>query len=346
MKSAAKWFLLAVLSALLLGAVPGSLSAQCSCQSTGFVDPETNTPLNACIVNPTSTVTGILNASPCNIAVYFNSGQGQVGDGQGVLNTDISGATHYGVLVDGSVNDVAVDVLNATIHNIGNLNSPNSNQGVCVSYRAYQTNGNTGTAGGTVSNSTVYAYQKGGIETNGQGVNATIRNSTVTGSGPGTPLAQNGIQVGFGANVAVTGNTVASNSFTNDLSFAATGVLLVGGPYYNGSSACPGATSTNPCPYTVATQVLRNTMSANDVGAYLYNTPDGVSQPATATNNAVLNNTMSIAACSNSYMTGATDFGNSDNITNNTTTGYTSAGGNTCLAVDNGGHTVYVSPHK
>jgi hypothetical protein len=355
MKNTTKWFLLIVISGLLLGAgsQPSSAQTPCvatpGCTCTSFVDPETNATLNAFLINPPNEVLGAVVAPSCNIVVYFNTGQGQVGDKK-APQTDLSGATHYGVLVDGSVNEVAVDVTNTAVHNIKSTIYPNSDQGIGISYRAFQTTA-VGTAGGTVSNCNVYDYEKGGIEANGQGVNVTIRENTVTGMGPDTFQAQNGIQVGFGANASATGNTVSNNTVHNpdDTFFAATGVLVTGGPFWNGSAACPGSTSTNPCPYTTGTMVLKNTLTNNDVGAYLYNPlSDGNTPPAkdNQTNNKVVNNTMSISSCSNVYMTGATDIGYNDKVINNNMTGYNVPG--TCFPVDNGGTAtkVHVSPHK
>jgi hypothetical protein len=354
MKIVAKWFLLATVWALVLGTTQTS-SAQSptpcvptpGCTCTSFVDPDTNATLNALVVNPVTEVTTNLDASVngCNIVVYFNTGQGQVGDKK-TPQTVLSGATHYGVLIDGSVNNVAVDVTNTAIHNIKSATNPNSDQGVGISYRAFQTGGMTGTAGGTVSNTVVDTYQKGGIEANGQGVNVTILNNTVTGSGSDIFLAQNGIQIGFGASATATGNSVSKNSFSNDANFAATGVLVVGGPFYNGTTQCPGSSPTNPCPFTTGTMVLKNTLTDNDVGAYLNNpASDGVSPPSTQTNNKVTNNTMSITTCSNVYMTGATDVGFNDKVINNAMTGYNTPG--TCFPVDNGGTKTHVaaSPH-
>jgi hypothetical protein len=366
MRSASKCFLFAVVAGVLLGATAGRLSAQCSCQPTPFFDPETSMTLNACMINPPSPVIGTINAAPCNIGVYFNNpGKNlQVGDKK-QPQTDISGATHYGVLVDGSANNIAVDVTNTAVHDIGDPTKPNSDQGIGISYRAFQLGGMTGTAGGTVSNCNVYNYEKGGIEANGQGVNVTARNTTVTGgngifgTGPDTFQAQNGIQVGFGASGTVTGNTVINNVHTPDAFFAATGVLVAGGPTYNGTAQCPGSSSTNPCPYTTGTMVLKNTLNNNDVGAYLYNPlDDNLDAPTTMTNNKVINNSMSTSSCSNAYVVGASVIGNNDKVINNNMSGYiiprdpnTGLG---CFPVDpsptpgnNGTSTkVHASPHK
>ena len=347
----AKWFLLVVISGLLLGAAVPSFAQictpvppDCTCPTQPFVDPETSTSLNAFLINPTAEVTGTLYATndgtatgvPCNIGVLFNNGQGQVGDKK-MAQTNISLATHYGVLVDGSVNNVAVDVTNTSVHDIGEPGyqatkgiactaMSGCQQGIGVSYRAFQTGGMTGTAGGTVSNVTVYNYEKGGVEANGQGVNTTIRDSTVTGSGPVTNPAQNGIQVGFGASGSVTGNSASANSYhnPNDSTTAATGVLVAGGPTYNGSPQCPGSSATSPCPYTTGAMVLKNTLTNNDVGAYLFNPLDNnLDAPLDMTNNKITNNTMSASCSMNTYVVGASVIGNNDKVVNNNMTGYT-----------------------
>jgi hypothetical protein len=45
-------------------------------------------------------------------------------------------------------------------------------------------------------------------------VTATITGNTVTGDGPVGYIAQNGIQVGFGASATVKGNTASGNYYT------------------------------------------------------------------------------------------------------------------------------------
>ena len=67
-------------------------------------------------------------------------------------------------------------------------------------------------------------YQKGGIVTNGS-VAATIRNNTVTGDGRINYIAQNGIQVGFGATAVVKKNTSTDNYY-RPKSFVACGLLI------------------------------------------------------------------------------------------------------------------------
>ena len=63
------------------------------------------------------------------------------------------------------------------------------------------------------SDNIVSDYQKNGITANGP-VNATITGNTVTGDGPINYIAQNGIQVGYGASAHVQRNTVYGNFYT------------------------------------------------------------------------------------------------------------------------------------
>jgi hypothetical protein len=57
----------------------------------------------------------------------------------------------------------------------------------------------------------VSGYQKGGITASGEGTTATIEESVVTGAGPSTEIAQNGIQIAFGAVAKIKGGTVTGN---------------------------------------------------------------------------------------------------------------------------------------
>jgi hypothetical protein len=75
----------------------------------------------------------------------------------------------------------------------------------------------------TISGNTVSDYQKNGITANGS-VAATITGNVVTGDGPIGYIAQNGIQVGFGATAVVRSNTVSGNDYTGP--DVACGILL------------------------------------------------------------------------------------------------------------------------
>jgi hypothetical protein len=64
----------------------------------------------------------------------------------------------------------------------------------------------------TISNNTVTNYQKNGITVNGA-VIASVLGNVVTGDGPISYIAQNGIQIGFGGTATVRNNTVSGNAY-------------------------------------------------------------------------------------------------------------------------------------
>ena len=65
----------------------------------------------------------------------------------------------------------------------------------------------------TISGNVVTNYQKNGITANGS-VAADIGGNIITGAGPVNYIAQNGIQIGFGAAATIRGNTVSGNDYT------------------------------------------------------------------------------------------------------------------------------------
>ena len=74
----------------------------------------------------------------------------------------------------------------------------------------------SGTAEGTISGNVLLKYQKNGIVVRGAGASAKIERNTLTGAGPISYIAQNGIQFSFGGSGTVTGNTVSQHSYTPD----------------------------------------------------------------------------------------------------------------------------------
>ena len=76
----------------------------------------------------------------------------------------------------------------------------------------------------TIDGNTVTDYQKGGIVVNGS-VDATITDNEVVGWGPTDAIAQNGIQVAFGASAFVQSNSVSDNYYTGEY-WTSCGVLL------------------------------------------------------------------------------------------------------------------------
>ena len=79
----------------------------------------------------------------------------------------------------------------------------------------------------TVQNSAVHDFQKNGITTNGAGIFAQIQNNSVRGSGPNLNIAQNGIQLGYGATGEVEDNALSDFVYSGE-GYVASGILIVG----------------------------------------------------------------------------------------------------------------------
>lgn len=262
-------------------------------------------------------VTGTLDATGCNVGVYY--GPGTTGT---VNNADIFGSNYYGVVVQ----QAAVNVTNSKVHNIGENPFNGDQHGVGIYYAnvAGVTNGdctNTGSTSGTISGNTVSLYQKGGIVATCQNTTISIMNNTVTGNGPVDYIAQNGIQVSLGATGDVGQNTVTGNEYTGPNGASSGGILVFGG--------CGGAISAH-------VNVFQNILTNNDVGIFLVNYDSTCSvNTSTKTQENAHNNTItkndgstnkSGWATDLGYQAGIEDVGNGDNIHNNTIsgTGYTS----------------------
>jgi hypothetical protein len=101
---------------------------------------------------------------------------------------------------------------------------------------------------------TVTGYQKNGPTVKSPGSTLTVTASTVTGSGPNPDIAQNGIQVSFGAKGTVNSSTVSGNECNagscsaSNIEEQATGLLFF--------EAATGS------------KVASSTLKENDIGAY------------------------------------------------------------------------------
>lgn len=126
-------------------------------------------------------------------------------------------------------------------------------------------NVDTGSSALIVGN-TVTEYQKTGIRINGTGTCATLINNTVTGVGPTSILAQNGIQISRGATAAVENNTVTNNDYTG-AGAASAGILL-----FEEIATAPVC-------------VQFNTTSSNDLGIALASTVSALVQGNNSSNN-------------------------------------------------------------
>ncbi|MDQ1494865.1 MAG: hypothetical protein QOG69_1348 [Actinomycetota bacterium] len=286
----------------LIDGVSLTSSAARICTPTGF----TRDGINMTAAQIGGNVTGDLDAGGCNIGVYYNTSTGNV------TGANIHGANYFGVVVNGDVGTPKVNVTSSNIHDIGETPLNGTQHGNAIYYRAL----GTGTASGTISGNAITHYQKGGITTNGN-VFATITNNAVTGQGPVNYIAQNGIQVGYGAKATVTGNIVTGNAYTGANLASSAGILVVGGPAFS-------------LPYTVGLDISKNSLTGNDVGVWLYNADASGNAPATKTNNSVKFNTISNAAVTNTtgytatcgYQAGISDLGTKDQIVSNTISGF------------------------
>jgi hypothetical protein len=208
---------LIMLLVLVALAVPAFASAAPSgtCTPTGFK--RDGIDLTAAKIG--GTVSGELDASGCDIGVFY--GQGTTGL---VKNAAIKNAKYFGVVNFRG----KVDVKDSSISNIGNNPFDGTQHGVGILFTTEELQGGptSGTASGTIMRDTVSLYQKGGITVRGAGATAQIMNNTVTGRGELPDIAQNGIQVSFGGDAAVKRNTVKAHAYSgND---EACGIL-----YYN-----------------------------------------------------------------------------------------------------------------
>ena len=123
-----------------------------------------------------------------------------------------SGATMFvGILyrgVNGTIDSVTVEEINIVNGNAIYLSSMGNEVEVEVK-------------GCTISN-----FYKNGITSNYEGLTVNIHNNNITGSGLLNGVAQNGIQVGFGATGSVEENTISDVAYTGE-DYEATGVLFI-----------------------------------------------------------------------------------------------------------------------
>jgi hypothetical protein len=186
-------------------------------------------------IRPSSVVTDTTQGSPCS------NGLGTAI----VLVSGVTGVTLNDLTVDGSLINpmparfIGIFYRNASgainggaVMNIQNspLNGAQNGLGIYV-----QASGPNVAAVDTVG-VTVSGYQKNGITYNGCGcalaldgvATGTISGSTASGAGDVGVIAQNGIQVGFGAGpVTITGNSITGHRYTgNPANGTATGILV------------------------------------------------------------------------------------------------------------------------
>lgn len=292
---------LSIVSALALVAAGLSIpaaQATAGCQPTGYLRDGKN--LTAAQIG--GAVHGELEATGCDIGLYVDA------DHPGkVAGADISGAKYFGVVNNGQQ---GLAITGSQIHQIGDQPFSGAQHGVAI-YFVY---GSRST--GKISGNVISEYQKGGIAVNGSGSQATIVGNTVTGLGPVGFIAQNGIQIGWGATGVIENNAVSGNSYTGT-GWQSGGIILVGGAYYGGD-------------YVTGVQITGNRVAGNDIGVWLSNVPADYTQtPDVPTNNVVSHNAISNGSIVNDYQAGIAAQGNGDTLTDNriSGTGYTPVSG-------------------
>jgi hypothetical protein len=268
--------------------------ASAACTPTGFFRDSIN--MTAALINPPGTVKGDVDATGCNIGIYYGPGA------HGRVNlANVHGANYFGIVN----NSADVDITNSSISDIGEKPFNGTQHGVGI-YFVFGSN-----ARGKIEGNSVWSYQKGGIVVNAGTSQVNIERNTVTGLGPVAFIAQNGIQVGYGAKAKAQQNYVSGNSYTGSGETASAGVLVVGGDCNFG-------------PLITGVEVQDNTATGNDVGIWLTNLDASCNPPATPTRNTAKHNTLINNALNNTsgnitqgYQAGIVDSGNKDVIQQN-----------------------------
>jgi hypothetical protein len=182
-----------VASAVAAAAVGVGQASAATCTETGFMRDGIN--LTAAQIG--GTVTGSLDATGCNIGVYIDGAHPG-----SVTEADIFGANYFGVLVNGTSSAVS----DSSVHDIGEAPLNGAQHGNAIVF--------LGGASGTIGYNDVYSYQKNGITVSGESTSASVLHNVVIGEGPVDYIAQNGIQISFGATAKLVGNDVSLNNYT------------------------------------------------------------------------------------------------------------------------------------
>ena len=161
-----------------------------------------------------------------------------------ILVQNASNVTVRGLIVDGANNGIsscAPDLEGITFQNasgsieraaVRNFKLGAGLEGCQSGTGIFVESGSGGTSNVEIDDCTVHDYQKNGITGDEVGTTALIRQNVVTGLGPTTGAAQNGIQIGFGAEGVVERNLVTNNVWSPCVAAAtctavATNILVV-----------------------------------------------------------------------------------------------------------------------
>lgn len=160
-----------------------------------------------------------------------------------VLVQNATNVTLSNITVDGSANGIgtcALDLRGIYYQNasgtitsvvtrnqalVATLNGCQAGQGIFV-----QSGYTKGTAVVTIQGNSVHSFQKNGITADGPGAVATVANNYISGQGPTTGAAENGVQISDGAGGTVVNNVVIDEIWAPDTSAdsgdAAAGILI------------------------------------------------------------------------------------------------------------------------
>ena len=127
-----------------------------------------------------------------------------------------------------------------------------------VGIYAYNADGSPRTL--DVIGNTILDYQKNGMALSGNNLVVDVENNTVIGAGPTDQIAQNGIQVSYGATGKVKGNKVSGNYWTGKYA----------GPGNNDPASDPNADSAAGIlvyePGSSTIEIANNTLTDNQIG--------------------------------------------------------------------------------
>jgi parallel beta-helix repeat protein len=232
----------------------GTFTVPIAVSQTVTITGKARTGSTATVLNPTSTVAdtdGVDGGTPPPIGALVDVTGGATVD---LKNLDIEGSsasptfTGCGVdFVGVYYHDASGTVSNVTINGVELSAALFGCQDGLGAYVATDQPVST-TSTVTFSNVSVNNYDKNGITCNFGGSTCTVTNSTVKGIGPTAAIAQNGIQLGFGAAGSITGSRATANSYTGGgANNQATGILV-----YD----------------TGATTVTGNKLSGNDINLF------------------------------------------------------------------------------
>jgi len=140
-----------------------------------------------------------------------------------LLVADTTGVSISGLIVDGANNGIsacAPDLIGISFQNasggldhiaVRNFKLATSLNGCQSGTGIFVQSGNGGTSTVEIDHCTVHDFQKNGITADEKGTVTIIRRNVVTGLGPTTGAAQNGVQIGFGAAGSIADNVVTNN---------------------------------------------------------------------------------------------------------------------------------------